>query len=49
MNKITRREGTGDGVHYIGRGTHCWAHATIMRNDQVCVTARGTFKLVEST
>ena len=30
------------------RGTHCWAHATIMQNDRVCVTARGTFKLVES-
>jgi len=30
------------------RGRHCWAHATIMQNAQVCVTARGTFKLVES-
>jgi acyl-coenzyme A thioesterase PaaI-like protein len=30
------------------RGAHCWAHATIMQNDQVCVTARGTFKLIES-
>ena len=31
------------------RGIHCWAHATIMQNDRVCVTARGTFKLAEST
>jgi acyl-coenzyme A thioesterase PaaI-like protein len=30
------------------RGAHGWAHATIMQNDRVCVTARGTFKLVES-
>ena len=30
------------------RGIHCWAHATIMQKDRVCVTARGTFKLVES-
>ena len=32
----------------LRRGTHGWAHATIMQNDRVCVTARGTFKLVES-
>jgi acyl-coenzyme A thioesterase PaaI-like protein len=30
------------------RGIHCWAHATIMQNDRVCVTARGAFKLVET-
>ena len=30
------------------RGTHGWAHATILQNGRVCVTARGTFKLVES-
>ena len=30
------------------RGVHSWAHATITQNDRVCVTARGTFKLVES-
>jgi len=30
------------------RGAHGWAHATIMQNDRVCVTARGTFKLVGS-
>jgi acyl-coenzyme A thioesterase PaaI-like protein len=29
------------------RGRHCWAHATIVQNDRVCVTARGTFKLVQ--
>ncbi|MCX6132330.1 MAG: PaaI family thioesterase [Ignavibacteriales bacterium] len=30
------------------RGTHCWVHATITQNDRLCVTARGTFKLVGS-
>ena len=30
------------------RGAHGWAHATIMQNGRVCVTARGTFRLVES-
>jgi len=30
------------------RGAHGWAHATILQNGRVCVTARGTFKLVES-
>ena len=30
------------------RGIHCWAHATIMQNDRVCVTARGAFKLIEA-
>ena len=30
------------------RGSHCWAHATITQHDRVCVTARGTFKLVDS-
>jgi acyl-coenzyme A thioesterase PaaI-like protein len=30
------------------RGPHCWAHATITQNNRLCVTARGTFKLVES-
>ena len=30
------------------RGAHSWAHATIIQNGQVCVTARGTFRLVES-
>jgi acyl-coenzyme A thioesterase PaaI-like protein len=29
------------------RGGHGWAHATIMQNGRVCVTARGTFTLVE--
>ena len=29
------------------RGIHCWAHATIMQNERVCVTARGAFRLVE--
>ena len=30
------------------RGAHGWAHATIMQNGRVCVTARGTFKLIDS-
>jgi acyl-coenzyme A thioesterase PaaI-like protein len=30
------------------RGEHGWAHATIMQGGQVCVTAHGTFRLVES-
>jgi acyl-coenzyme A thioesterase PaaI-like protein len=30
------------------RGIHCWAHATIMQNERVCVTARGAFKLLET-
>ena len=30
------------------RAARGWAHATIMQKDRVCVTARGTFKLVES-
>jgi uncharacterized protein (TIGR00369 family) len=28
------------------RGTHCWAEAQILTNDRVCVTAKGTFKLI---
>lgn len=27
------------------RGTYCWAEAQIINNDQVCVTAKGIFKL----
>jgi acyl-coenzyme A thioesterase PaaI-like protein len=30
------------------RGVHGWAHATIMQNGQVCVTAHGAFTMVES-
>jgi|WetSurMetagenome_2_1015567.scaffolds.fasta_scaffold47603_1 acyl-coenzyme A thioesterase PaaI-like protein len=30
------------------RGAYGWSHATIMQNGRVCVTARGTFKLVRS-
>jgi acyl-coenzyme A thioesterase PaaI-like protein len=27
------------------RGKHCWVEANIISNDQVCVTAKGIFKL----